>query len=133
MQTEAKVWETRNNGEGGKEKMTYLDIEEEFMTNTSIHKIGIEKSKEYLSDDDRNAKDMVFDNVLSSEDGNIEFNENTGTISFSKDVYAEVNGKKEKVLYFSDDIQLDLDIVVEIVQYYMKKLGKLKTVLEATK
>lgn len=113
--------------------MTYLDIEEGFMTNTSIHKIGIEKSKEYIGDDDRKPKDMIFDDALSSEDGDIEFDENKGTISFSKDIYIEVDGEKKKVLYFSDNIELDLDIVVEIVQYYMKKLGKLKTVLEATK
>ena len=113
--------------------MTYLDIEEGFLTNAAIHKIGIEKSKEYLGDDDRKPKDMIFDNVLSSEDGDIEFDENKGTISFSKDVYIEVDGEKKKAIYFSDDIALDLDVVVEIVQYYMKKLGKLKTVLEATK
>ena len=43
--------------------MTCLDIEEGFMTNTSIHNVGIEKSKEYLGDDDRKPKDMIFDNT----------------------------------------------------------------------
>ena len=35
--------------------------------------------------------------------------------------------------YLSTTIVLDLDTVVSIIEYYMKKLGKLKTVLEATK
>lgn len=35
--------------------------------------------------------------------------------------------------YLSTTVALDLDTVVTIIEFYMKKLGKLKTVLEATK
>ncbi|MBU1082696.1 MAG: hypothetical protein KKB59_19580 [Spirochaetes bacterium] len=35
--------------------------------------------------------------------------------------------------YFSINIDLELDTVIHIIESYMKKLGKLKTVLEATK
>ena len=31
------------------------------------------------------------------------------------------------------EIPLDMDLVIEIIEYYRKKLGKLKTVFEATK
>lgn len=41
---------------------------------------------------------------------------------------------KKTVLGWMDvDVNLSLDGVLELVNYYMKKLGKLKTVLEATK
>jgi len=35
--------------------------------------------------------------------------------------------------YISVNIPINIETAVDIVQYYMKKLGKLKTVLEATK
>jgi len=42
-------------------------------------------------------------------------------------------GKEELGYISSFDLPIDLDIVVDLVQLYMKKLGRLKTVLEATK
>ena len=35
--------------------------------------------------------------------------------------------------YLSTSIKLDLDTVISIIEFYRSKLGKLKTVLEATK
>lgn len=42
-------------------------------------------------------------------------------------------GKEELAYISSFDLPVGLDMVVDLVQTYMKKLGKLKTVLEATK
>ncbi|MCK9371142.1 hypothetical protein M0R04_14615 [Candidatus Dojkabacteria bacterium] len=42
--------------------------------------------------------------------------------------------KNQELGYFSSfDIPIDFDLVIDMIQAYMKKLGKLKTVLEATK
>ena len=40
---------------------------------------------------------------------------------------------KESLGWMDVDVDLSLDRVLDLVNYYMKKLGKLKTVLEATK
>ncbi len=45
-----------------------------------------------------------------------------------------IDAETKKVLGWLDvNVDLTLDRVLELVNYYMKKLGKLKTVLEATK
>lgn len=43
------------------------------------------------------------------------------------------SGKEELGMISSYDLPIDLDLVVRLVQSYIKKLNKLKTVLEATK
>lgn len=35
--------------------------------------------------------------------------------------------------YVSLDFEMDTETVIDIIEFYMKKLGKLKTILEATK
>lgn len=82
-----------------------------------MKKAANEKSKEDIP----KSKDYNF--------GDIELI--TGELSFKNGVIT-VCGNNE-LGYFSIDINLDLDTVVDIIEFYMKKLGKLKTVLEATK
>lgn len=43
------------------------------------------------------------------------------------------NLSKEVLGYLSITIRPDMDLVIDLIEFYMKKLGKLKTVLEATK
>jgi hypothetical protein len=94
----------------------YLHLNGEYFEANKIQ--ANEKSKE----DDENSKDYNFDTqVIESLDG-LEFENGTLTVDCSN-----------KLGYYSLDVDLDLDIVVQIIEYYMKKLGKLKTVLEATK
>lgn len=79
------------------------------------------KANERSKEDDENSKDYNFDWMpLESDEVSFE----AGTLS--------INGSND-LGYFSMDIDLDLDTVVDIIEFYMKKLGKLKTVLEATK
>ena len=41
--------------------------------------------------------------------------------------------KNEEIGYLSFNVPIDIDIVNQIIDYYRKVLGKIKTVLEATK
>lgn len=74
--------------------------------------------------------ELDFDNIEMS-DQEIEFEKDI--ITCSGDMVGFKNGQKVDLGYLSLDIKLDLDLAVEIIEFYMKKLGKLKTVLEATK
>lgn len=111
--------------------MTYLDIKEKGFA--YMRDEGIEKAKEFLGEDDYKDEITLDDSLLESTNPEVTFDSSNGTINYSCSLMG--NSKKGNIEfgYISDDISLDLDIVVEIVQYYMKKLGKLKTVLEATK
>ena len=82
-----------------------------------LKKEANKKSKEDIAD----SKDYNFGD-LNLEVDKIGFENGTITASGSNELG-----------YFSVDFDLDLDIVVDIIEFYMKKLGKLKTVLEATK
>lgn len=68
-------------------------------------------------------KDMLI------QDPSIEFNTATGSLFLNGSMYKE----GVDMGYISFDTEVSLDLAVDIVNYYMKKLGKLKTVLEATK
>lgn len=76
-----------------------------------------EKSKE----DDSASKDYNFE-TMNLEPDTTEFENGILKASGSNDLG-----------YFDMEIDLDLDTVVDIIDFYMKKLGKIKTVLEATK
>jgi len=69
-----------------------------------------------------------YENItLTSE----EYNTEEGIISLNGTM---IDGNSGKDLgYFSIDFTPDLDTIIDLIQIYMKKLGKLKTVLEATK
>lgn len=56
---------------------------------------------------------------------------NDETINFSGSMMDKLSGKD--LGYLSIDFTPDLDLIIELIQAYMKKLGKLKTILEATK
>ena len=132
MQTEAKVWETRYNGEGGKNKMdAYLSINDKVFN--SIKEEGKKKTIENEGEDADPNDITLSEGLLESEMGDIEFNENTGCLSFSTSLKVKKDNSTTDMGYFSDEIEIDLDTAANIVTYFMKKMGKLKTVLEATK
>ena len=62
------------------------------------------------------------------QDPEYEFDERTGKLNFYGNIFKEGTDMG----YLSIDMEIDIDMALEIVNYYMKKLGKLKTVLEAT-
>lgn len=101
----------------------------------SINGEGLEKSKKKANEDaksnEENSKDFQYaDAILIPEE--FGFDSNNGTLQINGTMY--VDGSQETALgYLSMDISPDLDTIIDIIQFYMKKLGKLKTVLEATK
>ena len=96
----------------------YLDIDlSEF---EKQKKDAIETAKANGSEDHATFEDIQwnidFDNTEINEDGKI-----------------YISGSLEKFGYLSIDITLGLDDIAEIISVYMKKVNKLKTILEATK
>lgn len=82
-----------------------------------------EAKKEDESYDWQTYNDCVFD--LESYD----FDKSDGVFWIN----GLIKYKREDVAYISTAVQVDMDLALEIINFYMKKLGKLKTVLEATK
>lgn len=102
--------------------MSYLRI------NTEI----FEKNKKaamdfYATESEQGTKEAQFDPDVVVDD--LYFDKNKNTIEF---MYTwNING--EDLGSFSESIPLDMEMVIEIIECYRKKLGKLKTVFEATK
>jgi len=91
-----------------------------------------ERKKKGLEENKANSGDgssMDFPNLIWAVD--LDQNEfENGKLYISGDVR---DSDLTNFGYLSTTVNLDLDTVVSIIEYYMKKLGKLKTVLEATK
>lgn len=91
----------------------------------SLKKKAIEKGNE-VNDEDNMTMDF---NGLNFDVENEEFIEGKIKICgrlFDKDT-------KKDLGWLDIDMDLSLDRILDLVNFYMKKLGKLKTVLEATK
>ncbi|MCP6727640.1 MAG: hypothetical protein KJI69_06540 [Patescibacteria group bacterium] len=101
----------------------YLEISQEGFL--KFKKDAIEESKANLGED---YGDEACYKDMTVTDAEYEFDEKTGKINLYGSLYKEGT----KMGYISFDSEVDLDLALEIVNYYMKKLGKLKTVLEAT-
>ena len=99
----------------------------------------LEKLKEKsISEADENCdkgdegKRMLFNNLeLDSQPSERYFDEKKGKLIFSgslkdKDLDANLG-------YLSFELDMNADTLLEIIQTYMKRLGKIKTVLEAVK
>lgn len=49
-------------------------------------------------------------------------------------IYGDLTTSEHKNLGYLDvNFRPDMDLVIELIEFYMKKLGKLKTIMEATK
>jgi len=96
----------------------YLDIDLKEFENQK--KEAIETAKANGSDNSAIFEDLRWnidsDNTEINEDGKI-----------------YISGSLEDFGYLSIDITLGLDDIAEIISVYMKKVNKLKTILEATK
>jgi len=86
---------------------------------------ALERSIEDSGEEDAGYK--YGDISLSGE----EYNTEEGIISLNGNMMDGNSGKD--LGYLSIEFTPDLDTIIELIQIYMKKLGKLKTVLEATK
>ena len=94
----------------------------------SLKAKALEKGNEYVEDKEDENKTMSFSDI-NFDVNNEEFKEGkiivSGALQDSK--------TKEQLGYLDVNMDLSLDRVLDLVNFYMKKLGKLKTVLEATK
>lgn len=106
--------------------MVYLNIEGEVFEKhkkaaeeTSIESCGEEDGKNSFQFNDLN---MVYTEPPH-------YDEETNCISYG----GTLKIGDDDLGYFSDEIELDFDTIISIIEIYRRKLGKLKTVLEATK
>ena len=77
-------------------------------------------------------KSMLFNNLeLDSSPSERYFDEKKSVFTFSGNL--KDKDSEEVLGYLSFDLDIDVDTLLEIIQIYMKKLGKVKTVLEAVK
>ena len=77
-------------------------------------------------------KRMLFNNLqLDSKPSERFFDEKKGTFTFSGTL--KDKDQDEDLGYLSFEVDMDADTLLDIIQVYMKRLGKVKTVLEAVK
>ena len=83
-------------------------------------------------DEGEEGKSMLFNNLeLDSSPSERYFDEKKSTFTFSGNL--KDKDTEEVLGYLSFDVDMDADSLLEVIQIYMKKLGKVKTVLEAVK
>lgn len=104
----------------------YLEIEKDVFE--SVKKKSQEDFRKEFPNDDRDKEIYWF--------GDLEFDCDTDNF---KDGFLELSGmlklpeSDKKLGYVSIKMKMDSDRAIQVINDYMKKLGKLKTVLEATK
>lgn len=89
-------------------------------------KEAVDESKSQMGDDYIDGacyKDMII------TDATFEFDPNTGKLL----TYGRFFKGTDDLGWIETKTVVSLDLALDIINYYMKKLGKLKTVLEATK
>ena len=101
--------------------MAYLSIEEDLISGENKKK-AIDAAKASNPD----ATYMAWDG-LTEETNEIVFEE--GKIIYSAHLFKD----GEEAGYIDVNVPISLDLAAEIVGFYIKKLNRLKTVLEATK
>ncbi len=112
----------------------YLNISKETLDKTE--KEAIEEGDSNCEEKD-SGKDVLYPYVKLILDKNegMYFDDNKNTLHIAGDMFLsdECDNTKEKFGYTSIDIPLDMELVIDIIEVYRKKLGKLKTILEAAK
>ena len=96
-----------------------------------LKKKAISEADEVCDKGDEGRK-MLFNNLeLDSDPSERYFDDKKGKLIFS----GNLKDKDSNVSlgYLSFDLDMNADTLLEVIQIYMKKLGKVKTVLEAVK
>lgn len=105
-----------------------------FDTYLTLSKKSIDKTKKKATEESfanvgEEGKDDLYYADSTWNVDELYFEKDTQTLNLS----GEITCYGEKIGYFSPLIKLSNETVIEIIEHYMKKLGKLKTVLEAIK
>ena len=105
--------------------MVYLNIDKKIFEKhkDAANKKGIESAGEDGKDD------LQFDNLELTYDEGPYYDAEKNSIEFS----GQLRIDNDEFAWFSDSVDLDFDMVISIIEAYRKRLGKLKTVLDATK
>lgn len=107
----------------------YFDIEIEALE--ELKEKAIVEADENCDEGDE-GKRMLFNNLeLDSKPSERYFDDKKGTFTFSGNLKDKDSDKT--LGYLSFDVDMDADTLLDIIQIYMKRLGKVKTVLEAVK
>ena len=96
----------------------------------SLEEKGLDKTKEDAAK--RYKEETGESGSFQYPDGNLDVDEldfEDGLLKLS----GSINSNGENLGYISLDVDLDMDTVIAIIEHYRKKLGKLKTIFEATK
>jgi len=103
----------------------YLDFEKKALEDSldSANKRAIAR------DGDEGKPNALYEDAELRTEDDLGFDSSDETINFSGHIFHE--GKD--LGYISASIPLDFEDIIAIIETYRKKLGKLKTVLEATK
>ena len=103
----------------------YLDLNKKEFEDSldSANKRAIER------DGDEGKDSALYEDAEFKPEDSMGFDESTECVYFSGDIYHE----GENLGYMSCSLPLDFEDIISIIEVYRKKLGKLKTVLEATK
>lgn len=95
----------------------------------STRKKANEEAYNAYGEEDSTAADTLLYEDVSFIAEELYFDKDNESITYSGDMTA----MGERLGYLSGQIKLSGETVVEIIEHYMKKLGKLKTVMEAIK
>lgn len=110
------------------EQGLYLTLEEDALTDTRNSAKG-EALSTYGSEDESNKHTLLYADELSWRVDEMYFDKSDSSIYLNGEFFF----KGRKLGYISPTIKLSDETVLEIIDFYMKKLGKLKTVMEAIK
>ncbi|GAI49913.1 unnamed protein product, partial [marine sediment metagenome] len=102
----------------------YISLDKEVFEETKDK--ALEEAKN-LDESDDNPRYLYPEADLRGRE--LTFDEKSQELSINGQLYS---GQKE-LGYLSLEIPLEIDMIIEIIEYYRKVLGKIKTVLEATK
>lgn len=99
------------------------------LSKTTIEETKKEVNKEAIAQMGEDGKDDLYYPDCLWEIEELYFDEDDQGLSICGEFYH--NG--QKLGYLSTNIKLGHETIIEIIEFYMKKLGKLKTVMEAIK
>lgn len=94
----------------------------------SLNEKALEETKQKASQDSDEGGDLVYKNTVI-KDLNFELDEKAGNLI----VYGPLEAFGSDIGYISLEMPLSVELSLEVVSSMLKRLGKLKTVLEASK
>lgn len=102
----------------------YLNLHEKTLDDTRK-----KAKKDEIESYGEDTGNLLYANLEFIHSSDIQFNESDNSLTFTGDLFLD----GQNFGYMSFKTTLDFDTIIEIIEAYRKKLGKLKTVLEATK